>query len=150
MTTVSEEALSEALLHCLERAKLIVEPAGVAAVAAVLAAPEAFPPPLVCVLSGGNVDPLLLLHVIQHGLAATSRYLSIEVQIADRPGALAALLTKIGSLGANVLDVAHSRVTGTLGVGEVQVSLALETRGEEHRAELLAALREAGHTVTKR
>ncbi len=150
VVTVSEEALSEALLHCLERAKLIVEPAGVAAVAAVLAAPQEFAPPVVCVLSGGNIDPLLLLHVVQHGLAATSRYLSIDVRLADRPGALAALLTEIGSLGANVLDVAHSRVTGTLGVGEVQVSLALETRGEGHRAELLAALRDAGHTVTKR
>jgi threonine dehydratase len=150
VTTVSEEALSAALLHCLERAKLIVEPAGVAAVAALLSAPQDFPPPVVCVLSGGNIDPLLLLHVVQHGLAATSRYLSIDVRLADRPGALAALLTEIGSLGANVLDVAHSRVTGTLGVGEVQVSLALETRGAEHCAELLTALRQAGHTVTKR
>jgi threonine dehydratase len=145
--TVSEEALSRALLHCLERAKQVVEPAGAAAVAAVLENPDRFPPPVVCVLSGGNVDPLLLLHVIQHGLAAAGRYLNARVRVADRPGALAEMLGSIAELGGNVLDVEHSRVSGALAMGEVEVALRLETRGPEHRLEVLEALHASGHLV---
>lgn len=145
--TVSEDSLSRALLHCLERAKLVVEPAGAAAVAAVLDQPERFEPPVVCVISGGNVDPLLMLHVIQHGMAAAGRYLSARVRLADRPGALAALLSLISELGCNVLDVEHTRISGALALGEADVALRLETRGPRHRVEVLEALTVAGHHV---
>lgn len=148
MLTVSEDALSRALLHCLERGKQVVEPAGAAGVAAILDDPERFTPPVVCVLSGGNIDPLLLLHVIQHGLAAAGRYLSIHVRVVDRPGALAGLLGLIAELGGNVIDVEHSRVSGALGLGEVEVALRLETRGPRHRVEVLEALRASGHDVS--
>src|SRR5881628_1793307 len=74
--TVSEDQLSRAMLLCLERAKLVVEPAGAASVAAIMAYPEKFQPPVVAVLSGGNIDPLVLLHVTQHGLVAAGRFLS--------------------------------------------------------------------------
>jgi len=147
MVTVSENDLSHGLVLCLERAKLVVEPAGVAAVAALLADPGRFTPPVVAVLSGGNVDPLQFVHVIQHGLVAAARYLSLRVRILDRPGALAGLLTLVGSLGVNVLDVAHSRVSGALPLGEVDVALSLETRGHGHCTELVKALRDAGHSV---
>jgi len=147
LLTVEEDELSRALLHLLERAKLLVEPAGAAAVAALLAYPGRFATPAVAVLSGGNVDPLVLLHVIQHGMAAASRYLSLRVRIVDRPGALAELLALVGSRGANVVDVAHSRISGALPLGEVDVALSLETRGPEHCAELVDALRGAGHIV---
>ncbi|HET6260001.1 threonine ammonia-lyase [Pseudonocardia sp.] len=147
--TVDEDALSRALLHCLERAKLLVEPAGAAAVAALLQHPRRFATPAVAVLSGGNVDPLVLLHVIQHGMASAARYLSLRVRVGDRPGALAELLALVGSLGANVLDVEHSRIAGTLALGDVEVALALETRGPEHCAELVDALRVAGHAVSE-
>jgi threonine dehydratase len=147
--TVDEDALSRALLHCLERAKLLVEPAGAAAVAALLQHPRRFATPAVAVLSGGNVDPLVLLHVIQHGMASAARYLSLRVRVGDRPGALAELLALVGSLGANVLDVNHSRISGTLPLGDVEVALALETRGPEHCAELVDALRVAGHAVSE-
>lgn len=149
LVTVEENELSRALLHLLERAKLVVEPAGAAGVAALLAAPRRWPTPVVTVLSGGNVDPLVLLHVIQHGMAAAARYLSLRVRVGDRPGALAALLTLIGSRGVNVLDVDHSRISTALPLGDVEVALRLETRGPEHCAELVAALREAGHAVTE-
>ncbi|WP_214364259.1 threonine ammonia-lyase [Pseudonocardia sp. H11422] len=145
--TVGEDALSRALLHSLERAKLLVEPAGAAGVAALLERPDRFETPAVAVLSGGNVDPLVLLHVIQHGMAAASRYLSLRVRVGDRPGALAELLALIGSLGANVLDVEHSRISGALPLGDVDVALSMETRGPEHCAELVEALRAAGHAV---
>jgi threonine dehydratase len=147
LVTVDEDAISRALLHCLERAKLLVEPAGAAAVAALLEHPGRFPAPTVAVLSGGNVDPLVLLHVIQHGMVAAARYLALRVRVEDRPGALAELLARIGAQGANVLDVAHSRISGALPLGTVDVAVSLETRGPEHCAELVDALRGAGHTV---
>ncbi|ANY06047.1 threonine ammonia-lyase [Pseudonocardia sp. HH130630-07] len=148
LVTVGEDALSGALVHCLERAKLVVEPAGAAPVAALMETPDRFPGPVVAVLSGGNVDPLVMLQVIRHGLVGSSRYLTLHVQIPDRPGALAELLARVGTLGGNVTDVAHSRIGGALPVGEVDVELSLETRGPEHRDTIVAALREAGHAVT--
>jgi threonine dehydratase len=145
---VSEEALSRSLLLCLERAKMLVEPAGVAAVAAILADPRRFRPPVVAVLTGGNIDPVLLMRVIQHGMIAAGRYLRIRARVPDRPGELARLLTLLADLGANVLDVEHSRTGGGLHLGEVEVSLSVETRGDGHSEDLIAALREAGHTPT--
>ena len=145
--TVGEEAISRALLHCLERAKLLVEPAGAAGVAALLEHPGRFATPAVAVLSGGNVDPLVLLHIIQHALAAAARYLSLRVRVRDRPGALAELLALVGSFGANVLDVEHSRISSALPLGDVEVALAMETRGPEHCRELVEALIAAGHVV---
>jgi threonine dehydratase len=146
--TVSEEDLSQALLFCLERAKLVVEPAGVAAVAAVLAEPTAFPPPVVAVVSGGNIDPVLLLKVVQHGMAAAGRYLSLRLRVPDRPGSLAAVLGELAQVGANVLEVEHERTATRLGLGEVEVFVVLETRGPEHAEEVLARLHRAGYTVT--
>ena len=147
VVTVSEAAISKALLLCLERAKQVVEPAGAAAVAAVLAEPRRWEPPMVAVLTGGNIDPVLLMRVIQHGMLAAGRYLSVRVRIADRPGELARLLGLVAELGANVVDVEHSRTTSHLDLGEVEVALSVETRGAEHRVELLAALSAAGHAV---
>jgi threonine dehydratase len=146
--TVGEDALSRALLHCLERAKLLVEPAGAAPVAALLGEPHRWETPAVAVLSGGNVDPLVLLHVIQHGMASAARYLSLRVRVGDRPGALAELLQQVAGLGANVIDIEHSRISGTVPMGDVDVALSLETRGPDHCRELVEALRDAGHRVT--
>jgi threonine dehydratase len=147
MVTVDDDALARALLHCLERAKLLVEPAGAAGVAALLEHPRRFATPAVAVLSGGNIDPMVLEHVIRHGMAAGSRYVALDIRISDRPGALAALLTLIGEQGANVLDVAHSRISEALPLDEVDVAVSLETRGPQHSAELVGALRAAGHRV---
>jgi threonine dehydratase len=146
--TVTEDDLSRALLWCLERAKLVVEPAGVAAVAAVLADPTAFEPPVVAVVSGGNIDPVLLLKVVQHGMAAAGRYLSLRLQVPDRPGSLAAVLAELAAVGANVLEVAHERTTSRLHVGEVEVFVVVETRGPDHADEVTGALERAGYAVT--
>ncbi len=145
--TVTEESLSQALLLCLERAKQVVEPAGAAGVAGLLEYPGMFEPPVVAVLSGGNIDPLLLSKVLRHGLAAAGRYLTFRCRIADRPGGLAALLREVASLGANVLDVVHERVTPRLRVGEVEVLLQVETRGPGHCDEVISELRQAGYTL---
>jgi threonine dehydratase len=146
--TVTEEDLSRALLFCLERAKLVVEPAGVAAVAAVLADPAAFAPPVVAVVSGGNIDPVLLLKVVQHGMAAAGRYLSLRLRVPDRPGSLAAVLAELAAVGANVLEVEHERTATRLDVGEVEVFVVLETRGPDHATEVVSALTRAGYAVT--
>ena len=145
--TVSEESLSRALLLCLERSKQVVEPAGAAGVAALLEHPRAFEPPVVAVLSGGNIDPLLLAKVLRHGLAAAGRYLTFRCPLPDRPGALATLLAEVAGLGANVLDVVHERVTPGLRVDEVEVLLQVETRGPAHCDGVIAKLRESGYRL---
>ena len=145
--TVSEESLSRALLLCLERSKQVVEPAGAAGVAALLEHPRAFEPPVVAVLSGGNIDPLLLSKVLRHGLAAAGRYLTFRCPLPDRPGALATLLAEVAGLGANVLDVVHERVTPGLHVDEVEVLLQVETRGPAHCDGVISKLRESGYRL---
>ncbi|MBD8870435.1 threonine ammonia-lyase [Nocardioides donggukensis] len=145
--TVSEESLSQALLSLVERAKMIVEPAGAAAVAAILDEPGAFETPVVAVLSGGNIDPLLLGKVIRHGMASASRYLNLRVLIPDVPGGLARLLGELASEQANVLEVVHERISPSLHLDEVDVHVQLETRGESHAEALLARLRECGYRV---
>lgn len=146
--TVSEDELSRALLFCLERAKLVVEPAGVAAVAAVLADPGAFAAPVVAVVSGGNIDPVLMLKVVQHGMAAGGRYLSLRVRVPDRPGSLAGLLRELAAVSANVLSVEHERTTAQLDLGEVEIAVVLETRGPDHAREVVGALERVGYAVT--
>ena len=147
IVTVSEESLSRALLLCLERAKLVVEPAGAAGVAALLDDPRTFEPPVVVVLSGGNIDPLLLMRVLRHGLAVAGRFLAFRVRISDRPGALVELLTEVAAAGASVVEVEHVRTDPRLSVDEVEVRLQLETRGEEHCDQVLARLRSAGYPL---
>ncbi|MFJ7325472.1 threonine ammonia-lyase [Streptomyces cyaneofuscatus] len=145
--TVTEDELSSALLLCLERAKLVVEPAGASPVAALLSDPEAFRGPVVAVLSGGNVDPLLLQRVLRHGMSAAGRYLSLRLRLTDRPGALATLLAALTVADANVLDIGHVRTDPRLGLTEVEVDLHLETKGPRHCEEVEAALRAEGYRV---
>jgi threonine dehydratase len=147
VVTVSEETLSRALLLCLERAKQMVEPAGAAGVAALLEHPRAFEPPVVAVLSGGNIDPLLLAKVLRHGLAAAGRYLAFRCRLPDRPGALAKLLHDLAGLGANVLDVVHERVTPRLRLDDVEVLLQVETRGPGHCDEVIRELKADGYLL---
>lgn len=145
--TVSEDSLARALLALLERAKMVVEPAGAAAVAAILDRPNAFTTPTVALLSGGNIDPLLLGKVIRHGMAAAGRYLNLQVCIPDLPGGLAQLLGEVSAVGANVLEVSHERISPTLHLDEVEVHLQLETRGEPHAEQVMSRLRERGYRV---
>ncbi|NIY67796.1 threonine ammonia-lyase [Streptomyces malaysiensis] len=145
--TVTEDELSSALLLCLERAKLVVEPAGASPVAALLSDPKSFEGPVVAVLSGGNVDPLLMQRILRHGMAAAGRYLSLRLRLTDRPGALATLLGVLSTLDANVLDVSHVRTNPRLGLSEAEVELHLETKGTDHCEDVREALRGAGYTV---
>ncbi|MEU4569328.1 threonine ammonia-lyase [Micromonospora sp. NPDC023956] len=147
VVTVGEEDISRALLMLLERNKQVVEPAGAVGVAALLAGAVEVGSPTVAVLSGGNIDPLLMLRVIERGLAAAGRFLRITVRCVDRPGQLASLLGEIAEHRANVVDVVHQRVHPHLRLGEVEVALSVETRGAEHSDRLIGALRANGYQV---
>jgi threonine dehydratase len=154
IVTVSEEALSRAVLTSLERGKLLVEPAGAAAVAAVAEYPGRWPSPVVAVISGGNVDPLMLDAIVRRGMAAAGRYATLRVRLPDRPGYLGDLLAQLGRLGGNVVDVEHRRLApspelGPLGLGAVEVALTLEARGYDHRRAMVDALRKAGYVVAE-
>lgn len=147
IVTVSEESMSRGLLLCLERAKQVVEPSAAAAVAALLEHARDFTPPVVVVLSGGNIDPLLLSKLLRHGLAAAGRYLAFRCRLPDRPGSLAKLLADLADLGANVIEVGHERLAPRLSVNEVEVVVQVETRGPEHCGDVIGALRAAGYTL---
>lgn len=147
VVTVSEEDISRALLMLLERGKQVVEPAGAVGAAALLAGAVDVEAPVVTVLSGGNIDPLLMLRVIEHGLAAAGRYLRVTVRCSDRPGQLALLLSEIAEQRANVVDVEHQRANPHLRLGEVEVALSVETRGTEHSDTLISVLRASGYQV---
>lgn len=144
---VSEAALARALLLCLERAKQVVEPSGAAGVAALLEGLGDVEPPVVVVLSGGNIDPLLLSKLLRHGLSAAGRFLGFRCRVPDYPGSLAALLSLLADLGANVLEVSHERLAPSLRVDEVEVVLQVETRGPEHCALVKAELKSAGYDL---
>ncbi len=150
VVTVPEEALSRAMLLCLERSKLLVEPAGAAGVAAVMQDPSAFEPPVAVVLSGGNIDPLLVLRLLRHGMWAAGRYLAFRVRVPDRPGHLAKLLAELADAGANVLEVEHRRTGPELHVDEVEISVQLELRGPGHREQVVARLGDAGYRLDYR
>ena len=147
VVTVTEESLSAALLMLMERAKMLVEPAGAVGVAAILDDPDAFETPAVAVLSGGNVDPLLLDRVLRHGLAASGRYVYLRARIPDLPGGLVGFLEEVARLKLNVIDLTHERVSASLRLDEVEVRLQAETRGPDHADEALEALRQRGYTV---
>jgi threonine dehydratase len=148
VVTVSDEEIGEALIALLERAKAVVEPSGAAALAAVLAGKVRGPAPIVVLLSGGNVDSLLLSRLIEHGLSVAGRYLRMRIEIPDRPGSLAAITKTLADLGLNVLDVEHHREgLSALDLDEVELAVTVETRGPDHRDLCLRAVRDQGWTV---
>ncbi|WP_125131606.1 threonine ammonia-lyase [Microbacterium sp. 10M-3C3] len=148
VVTVSEDDIARALLVLLERAKQVVEPAGAVGVAAILAGKVRATGPTVTVLSGGNIDPLLLQRVVAHGLAASGRYMTLRVPLPDRPGQLARVSELLAQAGANVVEVLHTRHGQGLQISEVILQLSVETRGEEHRALVIETLEQAGFAPT--
>ncbi|MDQ6838430.1 MAG: threonine ammonia-lyase [Actinomycetota bacterium] len=150
VVTVDEEEISRALLLLVERTKAVVEPAAATALAAILAGRVGGNGQAVAVLSGGNVDPLLLTKLIHHGLAAAGRYLVLRVIIDDRPGALASLTAELAQHGVNVLEVGHHRSDRALDLSEVEVQVTVETRNETQHREIIDALTTSGYRVESR
>ena len=144
VVTVSDDDIARALLVLLERAKQVVEPAGAVGVAAILAGRIVASGPTAVILSGGNIDPLLLQRVVAHGLAASGRYMTLQVPLPDRPGQLARVSELLAIAGANVIEALHTRHGQGLQISEVILQLSVETRGQEHRAHVISVLEEAG------
>ena len=149
VVVVDDAAISQALVLLLERSKLVVEGAGAAPVAALL---QGLVPGggLACaVLAGGNIDATTLVSVTRFGLTSSGRYLVVAVLIPDRPGQLARIVAAAAAQRANVLSVTHHREGRNIGVLETEAELTLETRGEEHSREIVAALAADGLAVRR-
>ena len=144
VVTVSEDEIAKAMLAVMERSKLVVEAGGVVGVAALMAGKLKLKGTTAIVLSGGNIDPLLLQRVISHGLAASDRYTNISVMLPDRPGQLVRTAEAVAAAGANVVEVLHTRHGSGLQISEVELNLSIETRGKDHREELMKSLKAAG------
>jgi threonine dehydratase len=142
--TVSEDEIAKAMLAVMERSKLVVEAGGVVGVAAIMSGKLKLKGTTAIVLSGGNIDPLLLQRVIRHGLAASDRYTNISVMLPDRPGQLVRTAEAVAAAHANVVEVLHTRHGNGLQISEVELNLSIETRGKEHRKDLMKSLKAAG------
>ena len=145
IVTVTEDDVARAIIVLLERAKLVVEPAGAVSVAAILAGAVHATGPTVAILSGGNIDPLLMQRVISHGLAASDRYLTISIMLPDRPGQLARTAELVAEANANVVEVLHTRHGSGRKIGDVELQLSIETRGPAHKEFVVQTLRAAGY-----
>jgi len=142
--TVSDDETALALLALLERAKLVVEPAGAVGVAAILAGRLHDAGKTVVLLSGGNIDPLMMERVITYGLSASERYLKLRIPLPDRPGQLARVAALVADADANVVEVLHTRHNGGLQITQVELELHIETRGPAHAEYVLEVLRADG------
>jgi threonine dehydratase len=145
VVTVSDDETASALLVLLERAKLVVEPAGAVGIAALLSGRIPNPGRTVAVLSGGNIDPLMMERVISRGLVASDRYMTLRIGLPDRPGQLAVISGLIADANANVVEVLHTRHGSGTQISEVQIDISVETRGKPHQAVVLSRLEEAGY-----
>jgi threonine dehydratase len=149
IATVSDDEVAEAMVLLLERSKLVVEGAGAAGVAALLAGKIELPADgeTCAVLSGGNVDASRLAECIRLGETAAGRRIVLWTVVPDRPGALAALLRLVAEHGANVVDVEHIREGVELHVRETAIELVLQTDGPEHGKRILEAVRAEGFST---
>jgi threonine dehydratase len=145
VVAVTDEEISEAMVLVLERTKLVVEGAAAVGVAAMLAGRIDGSSPGIAILSGGNIDPTLLISVMRHGLSIAGRYLVVRTRVGDRPGQLARLLTLLGEARVNVVEVDHQRESADVPVGETGVELTLLTRDRAHCDEILAQLERWGY-----
>lgn len=147
LVVVSEDDIARAMLVLLERTKLVVEPAGAVGVAAILAGRISASGPTVVVLSGGNIDALLMQRVISQGLAVSDRYLTVRVVLPDRPGQLVRVAQLIAQANANVVEVLHTRHGRGARLSEVAIELSIETRGAEHSRQVVDTIRQGGLDV---
>jgi threonine dehydratase len=146
---VSDEEITEALVLCVERTKLLVEGAGAVGLAALLAGRVPGSGPVAVVLSGGNIDGTTLISVLRHGLTEAGRFLAVRLLIPDRPGELRDVLDLIAEGRGNVVSVDHHREGRTTTALQTELEIIVATRDEEHCQELLASLSEAGYAVER-
>jgi threonine dehydratase len=144
LVLVTEEEMSHALLLLLERAKAVVEPGAATSLAAIMAGEVPGEGAVCAVLSGGNVDPVLLMNLIDHGLTASGRYFAVRVVIPDAPGALASITNMVADMGMNIIDIEHHRSGHHLETAKVEIVVTLETRDRSQQETFLRKLEELG------
>jgi len=149
LVEVSDEEISEAITLLLERSKLLVEGAGAVGVAAILAGRAGGSGPICALLSGGNIDPTLLISVLRHGLTVAGRYLVLRSRLPDRPGELIRFLEVVADMRANIVAVEHRREGVALEVADTGIELTVVTRNEQHCQRLIAALEAHGYPVER-
>ena len=144
MVSVDDEEIANAILFLLERQKLVVEGAGAAGVAALLhhKLPHLKGKKVGIVLSGGNMDVTLLSIIIEKGLIKSGRKMKLTVTLIDKPGALMQLTRMLQELNANIVHIEYDRTSTSLAYGDANVTIHLETKGEEHQAQIRALLHE--------
>lgn len=148
IVSVSDDATAEAIVTLLEKSKLVIEAAGAVGAAALMEPELGLQGRKVCVvLTGGNVDTNVLHRVIERGLVAAGRHVMLTVEMSDKVGGLASVMATIASQGLHVLDVFHDRKGWAVPMGEVEVSLLLETRHEGQGEELLRLMKQQGFTA---
>ncbi|MDX6397210.1 MAG: threonine dehydratase [Gaiellaceae bacterium] len=149
VVTVTDEQISHAIVLLLERTKLLVEGAGATSLAAVLAGKIPGEDEVCVILSGGNIDPTLLIQVVRHGLTQAGRFLVIRTRVGDRPGELIKLLQLVAEQRGNVVSVEHHREGMELPIGQTEVELTLTMRDDAHCDALGATLGERGYPVER-
>ncbi len=148
---VEDEEIARAMVVLIERSKVVSEGASAAGIAAAITKKLPFEnKKTAIILSGGNVDVLLLSRIIEHGLVAAGRHIRFVTTLPDRPGALVNLLTTVAETGANIVSIEHHRLGQALGLGQVEVQLAAEMRNWAHIEELKNKLHESGYDLQLR
>lgn len=145
MLLVGEDDIEQAIVLLLEIEKTVVEGAGAVGLAALLRHGSRFAGRRVgVVLSGGNIEPLVLAEIIQRGMVRSARLARLRVDVRDVPGALAEVTAALGKLGANIDEVRHQRAFSSLSVERVQIEFVVQTRGTEHLARIIAEMSAQG------
>jgi threonine dehydratase len=149
MVSVSDEEICSAIVLLLERSKLVVEGAGAVGVAALLSGKAGGEGRALALLSGGNIDPTMLISVMRHGLTLAGRFLVLRTRLQDRPGELIKLLKSVAQERANVVSVEHHREGMDVPVTQSEVELTVAMRDEHHCSVLLESLRSLGYQVER-
>jgi threonine dehydratase len=148
---VSDDEIARAIAHCANNARLVVEGAGAAGLAALIAGHVSIEPgERVCaVLCGGNIDANLLARVLEQVMVRQGRYILLKLSVIDRPGALASITDRVAEVGANIVDIFHRRALWLAPLGKVGVELVLEVRDQDHGEQVRLHLEQHGYHVAR-
>ncbi len=149
LVTVDDNEISDAITLLLERSKLLVEGAGAVGVAALLSGKAGGSGPACAVVSGGNIDPTMLMSVLRHGMTVEGRYLAMRTRLFDRPGELIKVCQLVAGERGNIVQIEHRREGVHLEVGDVGLDLTVVMRNEEHCRRLIATLEQNGFPIER-
>lgn len=151
IVSVDDEEIANAILFLLEKQKLVVEGAGAASVASVLHKKFSFSQSdkIALLLSGGNIDITMLNVIIEKGLLKSNRKMKLEVVLVDKPGSLQGLTDILSKVGANIVQIEYDRTSVMLKYGDALVTMALETKGQEHKEQIRQSLKNYGYFLMR-